>query len=188
MWFLLAQDGHGAAAQGAEIDPTNLTHHANLAAAVWAWCIFLVLVVLMWKFAWGPISKGLDARAQRISDSLKKAEEVEKAAREIAESNKALMLKAQQDSAQIVADARNAAQQVAEEVRKKGTADVDAQRERFTRETQMAVEKARADLRKETVDLALLAAAKLLGTSMSDAEHRRLAEQALRDAEQVTRN
>ena len=186
MWFLLAQDGHGGG--GAEIDPTNLTHPANLAAAVWAWCIFLVLVVLLWKLAWGPISKGLDARAQRITDSLKKAEEVEKAAREIAESNKALMLKAQQDAAQMVSDARNAATQVAEEVRKKAQADVDAQRERFTRETQMAVEKARADLRRETVDLTLQAAGKLLGTTMNDADHRKVAEQALRDAEKVARN
>ena len=82
MWFLLAQEGHGG---GAEIDPTNLLEPANWKAAIWAWCIFVVLVVLLWKLAWGPISKGLDARVQRITDSLKKAEEVEKAAREIAE-------------------------------------------------------------------------------------------------------
>src|SRR5262245_10805433 len=185
MWFLLAQEH---AAGGSEIDPTNLLDPANAAAAMWAWGIFIVLVVLLWKFAWGPISKGLDARAQRISDSLKKAEEVEKAAREIAETNKALLLKAQQDAQQLVADARNIAQQAAEEVRKKAQADVDAQRERFTRETQLAVEKARADLRKETVDLTLQAAAKLIGTTMTDADHRRLAEQALRDAEKVARN
>ena len=185
MWFLLAHEGHGG---GPEIDPTHLLDPANAAAAIWAWCIFLVLVVLMWKFAWGPISKGLDARAQRISDSLKRAEEVEKAAREIAESNKALMLKAQQDSAQIVADARNAATQVAEEVRKKATVDVDAQRERFTRETELAVEKARDEMRRETVELTIAATARLLGRSLSDADSRRLAAEALADAETVARN
>ena len=62
------------------------------------------------------------------------------------------------------------------------------QRERFTRETQLLVEKAKADLRRETVDLTLLATAKLIGRSMSDADHRRLAEQALSDAETVARN
>ena len=185
MWLLLAQEGHGV---GAEIDPTDLTHPANLAAAIWAWCIFAVLVVLLWKLAWGPISKGLDARAQRITDSLKKAEEVEKAAREIAETNKALLLKAQQDAQQLVADARNIAQQAAEEVRKKASAEVDAQRERFTRETQLAVEKARDDLRKETVELTIAATARLLGRTMSDADSRRLAGEALADAESVARN
>jgi F-type H+-transporting ATPase subunit b len=181
MWFLLAQEG-------AEIDPTDLTHPANLAAAAWAWCIFLLLVFLLWKLAWGPISKGLDARAQRITDSLKKAEEVEKAAREIAETNRALLLKAQHDGQQIVADARNAATQVAEEVRKKATADVDAQRERFTRETELAVEKARDEMRRETIELTIAATARLLGRSLTDADSRRLAAEALADAETVARN
>jgi F-type H+-transporting ATPase subunit b len=185
MWFLLAQEGHGV---GPEIDPTHLTEHANLAAAIWAWCIFLVLVVLMWKFAWGPISKGLDARALRITESLKRAEEVEKAAREIAETNRQILLKAQHDAQQLVADARNIAQQAAEEVRKKATAEVDAQRERFTRETQLAVEKARDDLRRDTVELTIAATARLLGRSLSDADSRRLAAEALADAETVARN
>lgn len=180
MWTLLAE--------GAEIDPTNLLDPANWKAAIWAWCIFVVLVFLLWKLAWGPISKGLDARAQRISDSLKKAEEVEKAAREIAETNKALLLKAQQDAQQLVADARNIAQQAAEEVRKKAQADVDAQRERFTRETQLAVEKARNDLRRETVELTIAATTRLLGRSMTDADGRRLAAEALADAESVAKN
>ena len=185
MWFLLAQEGHGG---GSEIDPTHLLEPANWQAAIWAWCIFLVLVILLWKLAWGPISKGLDARAQRITDSLKKAEEVEKAAREIAETNKALLLKAQHEAQQIVADGRNAAQQVAEEVRKKATADVDAQRERFTRETELAVEKARDEMRRETVELTIAATARLLGRSLSDADSRRLATEALADAETVARN
>jgi F-type H+-transporting ATPase subunit b len=180
MWYLLAQEP--------EIDPTHVLEPANWKAAIWAWCIFAVLVVLLWKLAWGPIAKGLEGRARRISDSLKKAEEVEKAAREIAETNKALLLKAQHEAQQIVADARNAAQQVAEEVRKKATADVDAQRERFTRETQLAVEKARDEMRRETVELTIAATARLLGRSLSDADSRRLAAEALADAETVARN
>jgi F-type H+-transporting ATPase subunit b len=180
MWFLLAQD--------AEIDPTNLLEPANWKAAIWAWCIFAVLVILLWWKAWGPITKMLDARAQRITDSLKKAEEVEKAAREIAETNRALLLKAQHDAQQIVSDARNAAQLVAEEVRKKATADVDAQRVRFTRETELAVEKARDEMRRETVERTIAATARLLGRSLSDADSRRLAAEALADAETVARN
>jgi F-type H+-transporting ATPase subunit b len=184
MWILLAQQAGGHA----EVDPRDLTHHANLAAGVWAWVIFILLLLLLWKFAWGPIAKGLDARAQRITDSLKKAEEIEKATRELAETNRQLLAKAQQDAQAVVAEARVAARHAADDLLKKATAEIEAQRERFTRETQMVVDKARADLRKETVDLAIDAAGRLLGRGMTDADHRRLAEQALRDAESVTRN
>ncbi len=182
MWFLLAQE------HGAEIDPIDLQSHPNLAAAAWSWAIFLVLLVVLWKFAWGPIAKGLEAREHRIAESLKRAEEVETAAREIAETNKALLAKAQQDAQTIVAEARTAARHAAEDLMKKAGAEIDAQRERFTRETQLAVDKARAELRRETVELAIDAAGRLLGRGMNDADHRRLAEQALRDAESVTRN
>jgi F-type H+-transporting ATPase subunit b len=186
--LLLAQEHGGHGGGEAEIDPRNLTDHANVAAALWAWAIFIVLVFLLWKFAWGPIAKGLEAREHRISESLKKAEEIEKATRELAETNKAVLAKAQQEAQQLVADARAAAKNAADDVMKKASADVDAQRERFTRETQLAVDKARAELRRDTVELAIQTTAKLLGRTATDADHRRLAEQALRDAESVTRN
>lgn len=183
MWFLLAQ-----APDDAEIDPTDLTHPANAAAAVWAAVIFILLLVLLWKFAWGPIAKGLDARADRISESLKKAEEIEKAARELNETNRALLARAQQEAQQIVAEARVAAKNAADDLFAKVKADVEAQRQRFTRETELLVEKARADLRRETVNLTIDAAAKMLGRGMTQADDRRLAEQALADAEDVARN
>ena len=186
MWFLLAQEHGGAGAP--EISPLDLPHHANVAAAVWAWVIFALLMILLWKFAWGPIAKGLEARAHRISESLAKAEAIEKATRELAETNKALLAKTQQEAQQIVADARTAGRHAAEEVMKKAAADIDAQRERFTRETQLLIDKAREDLRRETVGLTVAATSLLLGRSMTDADGRRLAEQALHDAESVTRN
>jgi F-type H+-transporting ATPase subunit b len=182
MWFLLAQEGDP------HVDPRNLGESANIAAAFWAWGIFVVLLFLLWKFAWGPIAKGLEARAHRISESLAKAEEIEKATRELAETNKALLAKTQQEAQQIVAEARAAGRHAAEEVMKKAAADIDAQRERFTRETQLLIDKARADLRRETVNLTVEATSLLLGRSMTDADGRRLAEQALHDAESVTRN
>jgi F-type H+-transporting ATPase subunit b len=145
-------------------------------------------MLLLWKFAWGPISKGLESRAHRISESLKKAEEIEKAARELAETNRKLTEAAQHQAQGIVAEARAAAKNAADEVVKKAHADIEAQRERFTRETQLAVEKAKADLRRETVELTIDATARLLGRTLNDADNRRLAEQALHDAESVRRN
>lgn len=181
MWYLLAQ-------AAPEIDPRELTHPANLAAAAWAWVIFVLLLVLLWKFAWGPIAKGLEGRAQRISDSLKKAEEIEKAARELIETNKALMAKAQAEAQQLVADARTAATATTADLLAKANHEIEAQRERYAREMQLVVDKARADLRRDAVDLTIAATAKLIGRSLSDADSRRLATEALADAESVARN
>lgn len=178
MWFLLAQ-----AHSDPLVDPTDITHHANIAAGIWAWAIFVVLLLLLWKFAWAPIAKGLEARSHRISESLQKAEAIEKATRELQETNRKLFEKAQHEAQALVAEARVAAKHAADEVLVKAHADIEAQRERFVRETSLMVDKARADLRRDTVDLTIEATAKLLGRSMTAADDRRLAEQALRDAE-----
>jgi len=180
MWFLLAQE-HG----GPEESPLNLTSHANVAAAVWAWCIFIVLVVLLWKLAWGPIAAGLSGRAQRIADSLKRAEGVEKAARELTETNKALMAKAQAEAQQLVVEARSAAAAAAADMLAKASQEIEDQRQRHAREMQLVIDKARADMRRDAVELTIAATAKLIGRSMTDADSRRLATEALSDAERV---
>jgi F0F1-type ATP synthase membrane subunit b/b' len=46
----------------------------------------------------------------------------------------------------------------------------------------------RDEIRKETVDITLAATAKMLGRSVTSSDHRRLAEEALHDAESVARN
>lgn len=181
MWVTLLAQEHG-------LDPMNVHEPAHWAAGAWAWGIFILLLILLGKFAWGPIAKGLEARAHRISESLKKAEEIEKATRELAETNRQLLAKAQQDAQGIVAEARAAAKIAADDVLARAHADVEAQRERFVRETQLLVDKAKEDLRRETVELTIAATARLLGRSMTDGDSRRLAEQALADAESVARN
>lgn len=189
MWFiLLAQELGEKAGGGPGLNPMDTHLVAHWQAGAWAWAIFILLLVLLGKFAWGPIAKGLEVREHRIAESLKKAEDIEKATRELGETNKAMFAKAQQEAQQVVAEARIAAKNAADDVLKKTHDEIEAQRERFTRETQLLVDKARADLRRETVDLTIEATAKLLGRSMNDADHRRLAEEALHDAESVTRN
>lgn len=182
MWFLLAQEAHD------KVDPRDLGHFANLAAALWAWGIFVVLVFLLWWKAWGPIAKGLESRAHRISESLRKAAEIEKATRELAETNKAILAKAQADAQQLIADARSAATATAADVVAKAHHEIEAQRESYTREMNLMIDKARADMRRDAVDLTIAATAKLLGRTMTDADTRRLATEALSDAERVARN
>jgi F-type H+-transporting ATPase subunit b len=184
MWFLLAQE-HGGES---EIDPTNLAHPANTAAALWAWGIFIALLFVLWWKVWGPVAKGLEGRAQRISDSLKKAEEIEKSSRELIETQKALMAKAQAEAQQLIADARTVATTTSAELLAKANQEIEAQRDRYTREMQLVIDKARADMRRDAVELTISATAKLIGRSLSDADSRRLATEALADAESVARN
>lgn len=160
----------------------------NLKTSLWTLGIFVVLVVALRKLAWGPIVAGLQAREDRIAASLEKAAEIEKATRELAETNKKTLDEVRRQAQQIVSDARAAAKAAAEEIEHKAHAEIDASRERFQRELALETEKARASIRQDAVDLTLEAAGRLIGRSLGEADHRRLAEEALTDAETAARN
>lgn len=184
--ILLAEEGHGAGGPG--INPQDIGEHANHAAAFWSFGIVVTLFAVLGFLVWKPLAKGLQSREDRINDSLKRAEELEKATREIAETNRKAMEKAQVEAQAIVAEARAAAAKAAADVAAKAEAEIEASRERFQREMRLESDKVRDEIRREAVDLTLTATARMLGRSLTSADHRRLADEALRDAENVARN
>ncbi len=190
--YLLAQeDPHGGGHAGSHpvsINPMDFADPANMWAGIWALVIFSVLALLLGKFAWGPIVSGLKSREDKINASLARAEEVEKATRELQETLAKERAKAQQEAQQIVADARVAAKHAAEEVTAKALAEIEAAKERHHRELSLEGDKVRAELRRDAVELTIAATAKLIGRSLDAKDQARLAEDALRDAESVARN
>jgi F-type H+-transporting ATPase subunit b len=187
MLYLLAAE-EGGAGGGHGINPLDASDPANMMAGFWALGIFLVLVFVLKKFAWGHIVAGLDAREARINASLEKAAEIEAATAKLAETNRQLLDEAQREAQGIIADSRDAAKVSADEILAKAQAEIDGQRDRVKRELALEFEKAKADLRAGAVELTLMAAGKLIGKTLTAEDQRRLAEEALADAETVARN
>lgn len=156
--------------------------------ALWALGIFVVVLFVLKKFAVGPIVSGLQAREDRINASLEKAAEIEKATRELAETNRLALEEAQRQAQQIVSESRESGKRAAQEIVDKAHAEIESQKERFQREIRLETDKARASLRQDAVDLTLEATARLMGRMLDKDDQRRLVEEALTDAEKVARN
>ncbi len=142
----------------------------------------IVFFVLIWTFAFKPVSKMLDDRKARIEQGLKDAEQARKD-RENAESERvATLAEARRESNEILARA----QKVAQELR---DADIAATREELERmrvraAAEIEAEKHRAigELRAEVADLALEAASRVVGETMTGDRQRRLVEEFLRSS------
>ena len=140
---------------------------------------FVVFLVLLWTFALKPVSRILADRQSRIEEGLKDAEQARRD-RESAESERVNTLtEARREANDILARA----QKVAQETR---DADIAATKEELERmrvkaAAEIEAEKVRAisDVRSEVADLALLAAGRVVGETMSDARQRRLVEEFL---------
>ena len=141
---------------------------------------FIVFFAIIWTFAFKPVSGMLADRKSRIEQGLKDAEQARRD-RENAESERVGTLgEARREANDILARA----QKVAQETR---DADIAATREELDRmrvraAAEIDADKARAiaDVRAEVADLALLAAGKVVGETMSDERQRRLVEEFLR--------
>jgi F-type H+-transporting ATPase subunit b len=140
---------------------------------------FLLFFAIIWTFAFKPVSKMLGDRRARIEQGLQDAEQARRD-RDSAEAERvATLTEARREANEII----SRAQKVAQESR---DADIAATREELERmrvraAADIEAEKARAiaDLRGEVADLALAAAGRVVGETMSDERQRRLVQEFL---------
>ncbi len=172
----------GGAAQEVARLAADATFQVNLFQVVIAAANFLVFLVIIWTFAFKPVTGMLNDRKARIEQGLKDAEQARRD-RENAEAERvATLAEARREANEILARA----QKIAQETR---DADISATKEELERlraraAAEIEAEKIRAiaDVRAEVADLALLAAGKVVGETMSDERERRLVEEFLRSS------
>jgi F-type H+-transporting ATPase subunit b len=143
---------------------------------------FIVFAILLYQLFGKSISRTLAERRERIETGLRDAEQARRD-RESAERERVAALnEARREANEII----NRAQRVAQETR---DADIAATREELERmrvraSSEIDAEKQRAiaDLRAEVADLALAAAGKVVGETMTGPRQRRLVEEFLQES------
>ena len=159
----------------------------NFALSFWTAVTFLLLIVVMGKFAWGPILAMIETREKTIADAIDSARRERAEATAAAAEMHATLLRARQEAGEL---ARKNQQEVAAAkvelmaAAKKESEDLLASaRKAIQEERRQAV----AELRNQAVDLAIEAAGRLLQNSMDAGKQRKLVEEYLARLPQETR-
>jgi F-type H+-transporting ATPase subunit b len=152
---------------------------------IWTIIVFVVLLLVLRKAAWQPMIEGLNKREETIRGSVEEA----KRTRDEMEALR-VHLKAELDAAygkipQLMDEARRDAQRLAEEMRAKAAADIQAERTRLRHELDLAHDQALQDLSTHAAQLATLISAKAIGRSLTEEDHRRLIDEALTEMRQT---
>lgn len=135
---------------------------------------FLVLLLVLKKFAWGPLLATLHARTEKIENNIRMADEDRAQAAEMKKEYEAKL-----------ADARSKAQEIMDAANRRAAEDTKAQKESARLEVEKMKESAKAqiqierdeaakEMKGQMVSLSLAAAAKLLGRKMDDAADEQL--------------
>jgi F-type H+-transporting ATPase subunit b len=153
----------------------------NLGALLAFLISFVILLVLLSVVLYKPVTKMLDERAAKIKESMEQVEHIKKESARAEETVKAQIETGRKEGQAIVAQAS----QIGEKVKEEARAEARQQAESLIAKARLEIERERQEgfdqLRQEFVDLAILAAEKVINQSLDKKAHQRLIEEVLEE-------
>lgn len=175
-------DGHAANAESSagghgKPEANPLEWKSDL--AIWTAVVFLLLLAVLWKLAWGPIVQGLEKREKRVAEEISSAEKANEEARGLLEQYQQKLVASKDEVRQILDAARRDAEGVGREIVNKAREEAEAEHQRALRDIENATAGALKELADRSATLAVELAGKIVKAKIDPQEHRRLIEQAV---------
>ena len=180
-----AHDEHGGGGGGGSVSPipTSWDEIKKLQAdlPLWTAGVFLVLTAILWKFAWGPLAQGLERREQGIADQISQAEQSNREAKELLQGYEQKLADSRGEVQRILDKGRQDAEQLGREMLEKARQEAEAEQRRAVEQIDAATAGALKELARESSNLAVDLAGKILQAELKPADHSRLIAQAVSD-------
>src|SRR5688500_7708085 len=143
---------------------------------------FLVLLYLLRRFMWGPITSTLDSRAAKIREGLELTESARREREQLKQEVERTISEARREAGAIAERTTKAAEAAAADIRAQAKTEADRIREKGREDAQHLHDQALAQLRTEVASMVVLAASRILGKEINAEQHHALIERSLDDA------
>ena len=150
---------------------------------IWTIVVFVVLLALLRKFAWGPLLAALEERQASIRKSLDDAKQARTELQQVQLESEALLRKARKEAGVIISDTRSAAVTVRNELLRKAQVEAQSIIKNAERQIQLERDQAVSKLRQEAVELSLMIASKLIGRNLTREDNHALIDETLKRIE-----
>jgi F-type H+-transporting ATPase subunit b len=161
--------------------PTPNLLEPNLGLVFWTAVTFGIVLYILWKYAWGPITNALEQREQNISESIQRAEKALAEAKQVQADNQKARREAEREAQRILREARESAEALREDEVDKTREKIRQMQEQAQAEIEREKQGALEELREEVADLAIQAASKILEEDMNQDRQRRLVDDFIDD-------
>jgi len=136
----------------------------------WTTLVFLLLLVLLGKYAWKPILTAVKTREKNIEQALASAESALNDMRELQSNNEKILAKAREERDALLKEARETKDAIISEAKAKATKETErilvTAREQIINEKNAAI----ADLKSQVATLSIEIAEKILKSDLSNDE------------------
>jgi len=174
--ILIAVPALAAEAEGGEA-PSLFA--GDLGNSVWTLVIFLIVLAVLGKFAWGPLLNSLQSRENFIRQALESAKHDREAAEARLKEYEQRLAASRAEATAIVEEGRRDAEVVKRRIEAAAKEEADKTIERAKREIQIATDTATKELYTLSAKLATQLAAQVIGRELSPEDHQRLISQAI---------
>jgi F-type H+-transporting ATPase subunit b len=146
---------------------------------IWTIVLFLITMWVLSKVAFPKIQEALDKRAEAISESIDAAERQRKESDELLAEYRSRLAEAREQADDIMARARKAADTAEAEATTAGREKRDELVAQAQRDIEAETRRSLESIRKEVADLTVLATEKVTRKTLTEADQKRLVEEAL---------
>lgn len=171
-----AHDHIGLAGAGAALEEPN---EVRTDLALFTLIVFLLLLLILWKFAWGPIVASLEKREATIANHIADAERIHEEAKLLLAQYEQKLAAAANHVREMMEEARRDAEHARQRILAEAKTAAEAERARALHEIEAATDQAIKSLAERSAQLAVDLAGKILKTSLSQADHTRLIQEAM---------
>ena len=144
---------------------------------IWPLINFSIFAFIIAKFGWKPMRDGLAARENAITDAIKTAESTNAEAQAILQESKDKIANAQAEMMSIVREGKEQAEAMVRKAAEEADVVKKQKVEEASREIDRQRDAAIQQLRTEVSTMVVDATSKMLGRSLKDEDHKRLADE-----------
>ncbi|MDQ4129459.1 MAG: F0F1 ATP synthase subunit B, partial [Actinomycetota bacterium] len=150
---------------------------------IWTVLAFVIMLLILRKYALPRIRAALDRRSQAIIESIDAAERTRSEADELLSDYRRRLEEAGRQAQDIVARAERAADRRREEAEQEAERHREEMREHTQREIEHQMRRAVDEIRGEAARMTVIATERIARSALDEDDHRRLIEEALEEAD-----
>jgi F-type H+-transporting ATPase subunit b len=156
--------------------------HINTGDIFFQLIVFLVLLALLKKFAWGPLMGIMKTREEHIGSEISAAENSRLEAEKILQEQRNLLKEARNDAQNLIENAKKQGELQREEIVAASRTEAERVKEAAKLEIEQQKEKAVAAIREQVASLSVLIASKVIEKELTAADQDQLINEYIKEA------
>ena len=155
-------------------------NHIYIGNTLWYLIVFVILLLLVKHYAWGPVSDMMEKRRQKVINDLDAAADNRKKAEVLANEREAALKDSRQEATQIISEAKVSAQKTSSQIVADANKNATSIHEKAKADAAQAKADALDEARSQVADLSVAIAEKVIAKNLSATDQKDLVDQFIK--------